>query len=130
PAPFDAETTRRIQEAALGAFRAVGGRDYARVDVMVRANGEPVMLEVNTLPGMTETSLMPKAAAAAGLSYEELCQRMIDLAMNRSDTKHVGEKMTNDEIRMTKESSNVQMTNSFGLVIHSLGIFSSLWFSH
>ena len=57
---------------------AIGGRDYARVDVMVRADGSPVVLEVNTLPGMTETSLLPKAAAAAGLNYAELCQRMID----------------------------------------------------
>ncbi len=84
PADFDAATTRAIQEAALGAFRAVGGRDYARVDVMVRANGEPVVLEVNTLPGMTETSLLPKAAAAVGISYAELCQKMIDLALRRS----------------------------------------------
>ena len=83
PAAFDLETTGRIQAAALGAFRAVGGRDYARVDVMVRANGEPVVLEVNTLPGMTETSLLPKAAAAAGMSYEALCQRMIELALSR-----------------------------------------------
>jgi D-alanine-D-alanine ligase len=50
---------------------------------MVRAIGEPVVLEVNTLPGMTETSLLPKAAAAAGLNYEMLCQRMIELALNR-----------------------------------------------
>lgn len=84
PAPFDAAATQRIQSAALGAFRAVGGRDYGRVDVMVRANGEPVVLEVNTLPGMTETSLLPKAAAAAGLSFPELCQRMIDLALRHS----------------------------------------------
>src|SRR5262249_45347612 len=83
PAPFDDATTRRIQDAALGAFGAVGGRDYGRVDVMVRANGEPVVLEVNTLPGMTETSLLPKAAAAAGISYAELCRRMIDLALER-----------------------------------------------
>jgi len=83
PAEFNTVTTRKIQSAALGAFHAIGGRDYARVDVMVRANGEPVVLEVNTLPGMTETSLLPKAAAAAGLSYEELCQRMIDLALKR-----------------------------------------------
>lgn len=83
PADFDASTTRKIQEAALGAFQAVGGRDYARVDVMVRSNGEPVVLEVNTLPGMTETSLLPKAAAAAGLNYVELCQRMVDLALRR-----------------------------------------------
>ena len=83
PAKFDAATTRRIQDAALAAFKAVGGRDYARVDVMVRADGSPVVLEVNTLPGMTETSLLPKAAAAAGLSYPELCQRMVDLALQR-----------------------------------------------
>lgn len=85
PADFDADTTKKIQDAALGAFRAIGGRDYARVDVMVRQNGDPVVLEVNTLPGMTETSLLPKAAAAAGLGYEQLCQRMVDLALRRKD---------------------------------------------
>ncbi len=84
PAAFGAATTRRIQQAALGAFRAVGGRDYGRVDVMVRAGGDPVVLEVNTLPGMTETSLLPKAAAAAGVSFPQLCQRMIDLAIRRA----------------------------------------------
>jgi len=83
PADFDGPSTRRIQEAALGAFNAVGARDYARVDVMVRPDGSPVVLEVNTQPGMTETSLMPKAAAAAGIRYEQLCQRMIDLALVR-----------------------------------------------
>jgi D-alanine-D-alanine ligase len=83
PAPFDEATTRRVQAAALGAFRAIGGRDYSRVDVMVRPNGEPVVLEVNTLPGMTETSLLPKAAAAAGLNYAPLCQRMVELALRR-----------------------------------------------
>ena len=85
PAEFDGATTKRIQAAALGAFRAIGGRDYARVDVMVRADGSPVVLEVNTLPGMTETSLLPKAAAAAGINYAELCQRMIDLALERKN---------------------------------------------
>ena len=83
PAPFNFATTEAIQSAALGAFRAIGGGDYARVDVMVRPTGEPLVLEVNTLPGMTETSLLPKAAAAAGLTYAGLCQRMIDLAMER-----------------------------------------------
>jgi D-alanine-D-alanine ligase len=98
PADFDAATTRTIQDAALRAFRAIGGRDYARVDVMVREVGqasslsgqgvrvsfEPVVLEVNTLPGMTETSLLPKAAEAAGMSYAELCQTMVDLALQHS----------------------------------------------
>jgi D-alanine-D-alanine ligase len=83
PAEFDFTTTKRIQVAALGAFQAIGGREYARVDVMVRAGGEPVVLEVNTLPGMTETSLLPKAAAAAGLNYAQLCQRMVELALKR-----------------------------------------------
>jgi D-alanine-D-alanine ligase len=83
PAPFDSAATKKIQDAALGAFRAVGGRDYARVDVMVRPNGEPVVLEVNTLPGMTELSLLPETAAAAGLNYAQLCQRMVELALER-----------------------------------------------
>jgi D-alanine-D-alanine ligase len=84
PATFDGPTTRAIQEAGLGAFRAVGARDYARVDVMVRPSGGPVVLEVNTLPGMTETSLLPKAAAAEGMDYPTLCQRMVDLAVKRT----------------------------------------------
>jgi D-alanine-D-alanine ligase len=85
PAPFDPEVTNRIQAAGLDAFRAVGGRDYGRIDIMVRQSGEPVVLEVNTLPGMTETSLLPKAAAAAGINYAELCQRMVELALGRAE---------------------------------------------
>lgn len=86
PAPFSTDVTRRIQQAGFGAFLSVGGRDYGRVDVMVANDQDPFVLEVNTLPGMTETSLLPKAAAAAGLSYEQLCQRMIDLALQRRAT--------------------------------------------
>jgi D-alanine-D-alanine ligase len=87
PAPLDEATTRRVQAAGMAAFRAIGGRDYARVDVMVRANGDPVVLEVNTLPGMTETSLLPKAAAAVGLGYARLCERMVELALKRAGRK-------------------------------------------
>jgi D-alanine-D-alanine ligase len=89
PADFDAATTRRIQDGGAGRLQGRGRRDYARVDVMVRADGSPVVLEVNTLPGMTETSLLPKAAAAAGMNYAELCQRMIDLAL-RNGIKRCG----------------------------------------
>lgn len=84
PAPFDAEATERIQAAAMAAFRAIGGRDYARVDLIVTPTGQPFVLEVNTLPGMTETSLFPKAAAVAGISYGELCERMVELALRRA----------------------------------------------
>ena len=83
PAEFPAEVTLAVQTAALGAFQAIGGRDYARVDVMVRPDGSPVVLEVNTLPGMTETSLLPKAAAAAGIGFPELCGRMVRSALSR-----------------------------------------------
>jgi len=83
PAPFEDDVVLRIQQTGLKAFLAVGGRDYGRVDIIVRPTGEPVVLEVNTLPGMTETSLLPKAAAAAGITYGQLCQRMIDLALDR-----------------------------------------------
>ena len=86
PAPFDEATTRRVQAAGLAAFAAIGARDYARVDVMVRANGDPVVLEVNTLPGMTDSSLLPKAAAAAGIGYADLCERMLRLALRRNAT--------------------------------------------
>lgn len=88
PAEFPAEVTVAVQAAAMGAFHAIGGRDYARVDVMVRPDGSPVVLEVNTLPGMTETSLLPKAAAAAGIGFPELCGRMVRLALSRAPVAH------------------------------------------
>jgi len=83
PAPFDAGVTQRVQAAAMEAFRAIGGRDYARVDIIVQPDGGPVVLEINTLPGMTATSLLPMAARAAGISYDGLCQRMVDMALRR-----------------------------------------------
>lgn len=83
PADLSPQLTARIQDSAMRAFRALGGRDYARVDLMVPESGEAVVLEVNTLPGMTETSLLPKAAAAAGIDYPRLCDRMVRLALSR-----------------------------------------------
>ena len=83
PAPFEPAVARAVQAAGLEAFAAIGGGDYGRVDVMVDVQGSPFVLEVNTLPGMTETSLLPKAAAAAGLDYPALCDRMVRLALER-----------------------------------------------
>jgi D-alanine-D-alanine ligase len=84
PAPWDDDLTASVQAAARAAFNAIGGGDYARVDMMVAGDGTPYVIEVNTLPGMTETSLLPKAAAAAGVGYAALCDRMVRLALARA----------------------------------------------
>jgi D-alanine-D-alanine ligase len=65
--------TRVVQQAALAAHRALGIEIYSRVDVLLDAQMRPYVLEANTIPGMTETSLLPKAAAAAGIDFPTLC---------------------------------------------------------
>ncbi len=85
PAKIEQELTRKIQELALKAFRALGLRVYGRVDVILPENGAPTVLEVNTIPGMTEASLLPEAAAAAGITYPELCARIIELSRAREE---------------------------------------------
>lgn len=81
PADLDEETTRKVQAAALAAHRALGVEIYSRVDVLLNARNEPFVLEANTIPGMTETSLMPKSAAAAGIPFDELCIRIAELSL-------------------------------------------------
>lgn len=71
---------REIQALCLRAFRALGCRGWGRVDLMLDAAGDPWLLEVNTVPGMTDHSLVPMAARAAGLSYEDLCLKILELA--------------------------------------------------
>jgi D-alanine-D-alanine ligase len=83
PAKIDKEKTKQIQDLALGAHRALGLQVYSRVDVLLPENGAPTVLEVNTIPGMTEASLLPEAAAAAGISYVDLCLRIIELSRAR-----------------------------------------------
>src|SRR5438046_5192067 len=84
PAGIDEKKTAEIQELALRAFRALGLRVYGRVDVILSDSGEPFVLEVNTIPGMTEASLLPEAAAAAGIGYVDLCARIIALSRART----------------------------------------------
>lgn len=81
PAPLGETTTRRVQKIALAAHRALGLEVYSRVDFVLREDGEPFVLEINTIPGMTEASLLPEAAAAAGISYGELCEKIIELSL-------------------------------------------------
>ncbi len=81
PARISAESTLQVQELGLRAHRALGCAGVSRTDVILRADGHPFVLETNTLPGLTPASLLPKAAAAAGLDYSALLARIIACAV-------------------------------------------------
>jgi D-alanine-D-alanine ligase len=81
PAPLTEEETAAVQSVALAAVKALGLRVYSRVDVLL-GRGGPTVLEINTIPGMTETSLLPKAAAASGLDFSNLCCRIAALSLS------------------------------------------------
>ena len=81
PANLCPETTAAVQDAALAAHRSLGVEVYSRVDVLLNEDEVPFVLEVNTIPGMTSTSLLPKAAAAMGIDYPALCARILQLSL-------------------------------------------------
>ncbi|MDR2892568.1 MAG: D-alanine--D-alanine ligase [Deltaproteobacteria bacterium] len=85
PAPLPEDVTRRIQEISLKAHEALGLRGYSRADFILPEDGQPILLEVNSLPGMTSTSLVPRAAAAHGLSFDALIDRLIKLGLLYTD---------------------------------------------
>jgi len=80
PAELDDEQRTAVTEAALATYRALGCSGFARVDLILEAGG-PQVLEANAIPGLTDTSLLPQAAEAAGLSFEQLVERILDLAL-------------------------------------------------
>jgi D-alanine-D-alanine ligase len=80
PARLPDDITRRIQKYALTAHRALGGTVYSRIDFLLEENGSPFCLEINTIPGMTATSLLPKAAAAVGITFPQLCRQIVELS--------------------------------------------------
>jgi D-alanine-D-alanine ligase len=82
PADLEQGQARELQRLALVAFRALKLRGYARIDFRMSPEGGFFCLEANTLPGMTALSLIPQAAAAAGISFPELCERIVQLALN------------------------------------------------
>ena len=84
PAPLPEAQYRRTQEVAKLAHESLLCRDLSRVDFIVPEGGEPIILEVNTIPGMTPTSLYPDAARSAGLSFEALVAHLIERALSRS----------------------------------------------
>ena len=81
PAQIPNDLAGKIQDLALLATQSLGLKVYSRVDIMLSPQNEPSVLELNTIPGMTETSLLPDAAAVAGISYPELCVRIIELSL-------------------------------------------------
>jgi D-alanine-D-alanine ligase len=80
PAPLDAAADAAVREAAQRAFAALGCRHFGRVDLLLAPDGGPFVLEVNTIPGFTETSLLPKAAEAAGIPFADLCDTIARMA--------------------------------------------------
>lgn len=80
PAPLDEETTRACQSLAWRTFTALDCRGLGRVDIRLTPDGHPFVLELNSIPGFTETSLLPKAARAVGLEFPALCEKILNLA--------------------------------------------------
>jgi len=84
PAELPAGVADRTQELAVEAYRALGCAGFARVDLMLREDGELFVLEANSVPGLTETSLLPQAADAAGISFDQLVERIVAMALSRA----------------------------------------------
>ena len=80
PADLSEESSQSLRDLCEKAFAAVGARGWSRIDVLRRADGRFVLLEINTAPGMTPHSLVPMAARAVGMDYAALCVRVLELA--------------------------------------------------
>ena len=83
PANLDSENTLKMQRLAEKAYKALGLQVYSRMDFILSENNEPYCLEANTLPGMTPTSLLPQEAAQVGMTYEDLCEKIVELSLNK-----------------------------------------------
>ncbi len=88
PADLPEEATHRLQQLAQAAHRALGLRDFSRVDFRLGADDVPYCLEANTLPGLTRTSLLPQSAAAVGISFDDLCDGICQLVLARSGARN------------------------------------------
>ena len=90
PAEIPADVAGRCRQAALAAHRAIQARHVSRVDLMLDARQQPVVLEVNTIPGLTAMSLLPKAARVAGCAFDELCERLLLCALRDASPARAG----------------------------------------
>ncbi|MBF0479585.1 MAG: D-alanine--D-alanine ligase [Candidatus Omnitrophica bacterium] len=84
PAPIPEDVAVKVQQLALSAHKALGCADVSRVDVMLDQNNNAYVLEINTIPGFTETSLLPKAARQSGMDFQSLCLRLTEMAYGKS----------------------------------------------
>ncbi|MFA5115093.1 MAG: D-alanine--D-alanine ligase, partial [Candidatus Omnitrophota bacterium] len=84
PAKLDGFISSRVQEAALAAHRLLGCFGCSRVDIILDSDNIPVILEVNTIPGFTATSLLPKAARVAGIDFGALCVKLLESAYEKN----------------------------------------------
>jgi D-alanine-D-alanine ligase len=84
PAELPGDSAQRAQELALQTFELLGCSGFARVDLMLDDAGDPWVLELNAIPGLTETSLLPQAAEAAGIGFDDLVGRVLELALQRA----------------------------------------------
>jgi D-alanine-D-alanine ligase len=87
PAHIDEDLAARLQMLALSAHRLLGLRDYSRTDFIVSSDQRPQILEINSLPGMTATSLFPEACASVGITYEALVERLLQYALSRGEMR-------------------------------------------
>ena len=82
PARISEKLTKQVQDLAIKVYKAINCRGFGRVDMII-SEGKPYVLEINTIPGLTPLSLFPKEAAAAGISYPQLLDRLIELALEK-----------------------------------------------
>lgn len=82
PARISDELTKKVQEMAVWVYKAIECRGFGRIDMII-CEGKPYVLEINTIPGLTSASLLPKEAAAAGITYPELIEKLIDFALEK-----------------------------------------------
>lgn len=87
PADLPAIQTKKMQEYAELAAKAIGLDTYSRMDFLMDEDGRMYCLEANTLPGMTPTSLIPQEAAAAGVGYNELCEQLIQISLQKMEKR-------------------------------------------
>lgn len=85
PANLEKSIEVKIKSIALDVYKSLGARDFARIDFRLSSDNKPYVLELNSIPGFTNNSLLPKAAAAIGINFIDLCQKIVEMALARNE---------------------------------------------